>query len=178
MYFSLGDRALNEDARVQLHRLSTDQAVAGLIGSRSRLRDLDGGRVPLPTANGAGDERVLNLSRRDLQQVRAALSRPDGENLALIATRFMTTQAVAGARPVPLVVEMPLRGQVLEFSRPVQAQPNAALEVSFWAKPQPDATGRAADYTPWIVAGVLLVLLVPLQWFATRRRKAASPTGV
>lgn len=174
MYFSLGDRALNEDARVQLHRLSTDQAVAGLIGSRSRLRELDGGRVPLPTANGAGDERVLNLSRRDLQQVRAALSRPDGENLALIAARFMTTQHVAGARPVPLVVEMPLRGQVLEFSRPVQAQPNAALEVSFRATPKPDATGRAADYSPWIVAGVLLVLLVPAQWIAARRRRAAS----
>ena len=169
MYFSLGDRALNEDARVQLHRLSTDQAVAGLIGSRGRLRELEGGRVPLATAHGARDERVLNLSRRDLQQVRAALSRPDGENLALIAARFMNTQAVAGARPVPLVVEMPLRGQVLEFSRPVQAQPNAELTVSFRARPKPNATSRATDYSPWIVAGVLVVLLVSLQLLATRR---------
>lgn len=177
MYFSLGDRALNEDARVQLHRLSTDQAVAGLIGSRGRLRELEGGRVPTPTAPGsanAEDSAVLNLSRQDLQQVRAALSRPDGENLAIIAARFMTTQAVAGARPAPLVVEMPLRGQVLEFTRPVQAQPNTPVTVSFTATAKPNATGHSTDWTPWIAVAVLLVLGLIVQWVTSRRRHGAA----
>lgn len=178
MYFSLGDRALNEDARVQLHRLSTDQAVAGLIGSRDRLRELEGGRVPAPTAPGTRngeDAAVLNLSRSDLQQVRAALSRPDGENLAIIAARFMTTQAVAGARPAPLVVEMPLRGRVLEFNRPVQAQPNTPVTVSFTATARPTAAGRpAADWSPWIAGGVLLALGLIVQLAASRRRRQAA----
>lgn len=179
MYFSLGDRALNEDARVQLHRLSTDQAVVGLIGSRGRLRELEGGRVPTPTAPGSAgeaDSALMNLSRRDLQQVRAALSRPDGENLAIIAARFMTTQAVAGARPVPLVVEMPLRGQLLEFVRPVQAQPNTPVTVSFTATATPEAEGRRTDWTPWFVAGVLLVLgiLIQLTRSLQARRAAAD----
>jgi len=167
MYFSLGDRALNEDARVQLHRLSTDQAVAGLIGSRGRLRELEGGRVPTPTVPGSAnsqDAAVLNLTRQDLQQVQAALSRPDGENLAMIAARFMTTQAVAGARPAPLVVEMPLRGQVLEFTRPVQAQPNTPVTVSFTATATPQAAGRPeTDWAPYIAGAVLLGLGLLLQ---------------
>ena len=174
MYFSLGDRALNEDARVQLHRLSTDQAVVGLIGSRGRLRELEGGRVPTPTAPGSAggdDAAVLNLSRRDLQQVRAALSRLDGENLAIIAARFMTTQAVAGARPAPLVVEMPLRGRLLQFSRPVQAQPNTPVTVSFTATAAPNAADRPTDRTPWMVGGVLLVLGLVFQWAASRARQ-------
>lgn len=178
MYFSLGDRALNEDARVQLHRLSTDQAVAGLIGSRGRLRELEGGRVPTPTTPGsmnAADAAVLNLSRSDLQQVRAALSRPDGENLAIIAARFMTTQAVAGARPAPLVVEMPLRGRVLEFNRPVQAQPNTPVTVSFTATAMPSASGRpASDWAPWIAGAVLLALGLLLQFGVSRRRSQSA----
>ena len=161
MYFSLGDQALNEDARVQFYRLSNDQAVVGLIGSRQRLRELDGGRLPPPTL--MNDDAVLNLSQRDLQSVRNALSQQDNENLAQIAGRFMTTQTAATARPAPLVVEMPLRGRVLHFARPIQAQPNAPLTVSFKQSPKPSAQAGVvggADRSPWLVAGALVVLLL------------------
>ena len=71
---------------------------------------------------------------------------------------------------------MPLRGQVLEFGRPVQAQPNTPVTVSFTATATPEAEGRRTDWTPWLVVGALLLLGIIVQ--ATRslqaRRAAAD----
>ena len=47
--YSVADPNLNEDARVQLHGLIRQQAIVGLVGRRSRLRNQRGGRGPQST---------------------------------------------------------------------------------------------------------------------------------
>lgn len=154
-FYSLSDPALNEDARVQLHRLTQEQALVGLVGNRGRLRQQSGVQQQPDPAETLGE----NFDRDQAKQLRNTLNKADSENLEAIIGRMIESQDEAAAAGVPLMVTLPVRGKALHFSRAIQVSPNAPMHVSFDAD---TPMVRRLDSDPvWAVAifaGLLLVL--------------------
>ena len=131
--FSLSDTALNEDINVDLGNLLRQQAKVGLVGSRDRLRRQAPGAAnqTLPGSGDLGDQ----FNQQQAEQIESGLSQADNENLDLISRRMIETQEAAAGSRVQLLVELPQRGRVLEFTRPLLVQPDSPLELSFDAEP-------------------------------------------
>ncbi len=151
--YSLGDTALNEDARVQLNRLTRDQALLGLVESRGRLRQMNG---PAPQ-QAEPTQQMQAMGFEQINRLRASLSQTDSENLEMIISQLIETQEAAAGVSMPMVVSMPLRGRVLTFERSIQVEPDAAMTVSFHAEPVAAAVVNRPFVWP---GGVLLVLLL------------------
>ncbi len=160
-FYSQSDVGLNEDARVQLHRLAKEQALVGLVGNRNRLRqqttpapESDPANAP---ANVSASELGEEFSRSQVDRLRGALAKPDSDNLDLICARIVDAQQAITGAPVALAVSIPFRGRMIEFTRAIQVEPDAAMHVSFTA-----ATPRVArlDTPPVWAAAVFVALLL------------------
>jgi hypothetical protein len=156
-FYSLSDPALNEDARVQLHRLTQEQALVGLVGNRGRLRQQAGIQQQPDPAEALGE----NFDREQAKQLRNTLSKADSDNLEAIIGRMIESQDEAAAAGAALMVTLPVRGKALHFNRSIQVTPNAPMHVSFQADAPVD---RWLDSDPvWAVAvfaGLLLLIVV------------------
>ncbi len=175
--YSQSDPALNEDIRVDLHNLLRQQAKVGLVGNRSRLR---GAQLNPPVATVHVDE---HISQQAVEQIEAQLDRADADNLEAITRRIIEVQEAAAGRTTQLVIDMPLRGRMLQFTRPLQITPNAEMSVRFDAEPR--SRFVAAGAGGWS-AGLFAVLAAALaalgglgrHWSSLRRALAPeSPSG-
>ena len=138
-HYSQSDVALNEDARVQLHKLARDNALMGLVGNRDRLRQPNAGATPVDQPQAAE-----GFAPEQVQRVRGSLSQVDNDNLEAIGARLVEAQEATGATHAALAVSMPTRGQVVELRRAILVEPNAPLAVSFEA---------ATPWTGWLAGG-------------------------
>lgn len=125
--FSQQDPGLNEDIRIDLHNLREQQAKAGLVGNRGRIRTQNGVAGPAIDANDLGDQYTVAEAERVLN----TLDKEDAENLNAITRRLIEVQEEASGQISQLSIEMPLRGRVLEFSRPLQVEESADMQVEF-----------------------------------------------
>ena len=164
-HYSMSDRALNEDARVQLHRLVRGQTLVGLVGNRKRLRVTDGQGAP--DAAQAAPELNENFREADADRLRGALSQADTENLEVITDQIINAQSAAAGERVQLMVTIPARGRILEFTRPLQVDPFAEMSVSFDA----DRVVRHAwhPWTPSLLAAIVLFLVIMITTQAARQ---------
>jgi hypothetical protein len=153
-FYSLSDPALNEDARVQLHRLAEEQALVGLVGSRGRLRQQSGAQQKQGQDESYGE----NFDREQARRLRNALGKADSENLQAIIGRMIETQDAATAASVPLLVNLPVRGMPLRFSRSIQVNPNTPMRVTFDA--DPPIIRRVNNDLTWSVIMFLVLLIV------------------
>jgi hypothetical protein len=122
------DAASGEDARVQLRRNMTQQAVLGLNTRRQKLT-LDN-QLTAPQANNAQLNRAVEVnpllrgdSNYDPNQFDRFLEgNTADENAALkeIANRIVSQQLAADPPPTALDLTLPERGTVLSFTRSVQ----------------------------------------------------------
>ncbi len=137
------DQASNEDARVQLRNLKTQQATLALNTRRQRLY-LDN-RAELPTGNAqleqAAQENPLlqgNLNYDPQQFDRLLEGNTIDENAAMkaIANRIVTQQLAADPAPAALDVTMAERGTVLAFKRSVQVDGNKPMRLELDIEPQ------------------------------------------
>ncbi|ACB73614.1 LysM peptidoglycan-binding domain-containing protein [Opitutus terrae] len=129
------DQAANEDARVQLRELKTQQAVLGLNTRRQRLY-LDN---RADSARNEQLEQAANLNpfmqgrvNFDPQQVEQMLmGNTVEENTALrgIAARLVEQQLAAEPAPAAIDVTLPERGRVLTFTRSLQVDGAAPLTL-------------------------------------------------
>lgn len=172
---SFSDPAQNEDARVQLHNLIREQAVVGLVGRRGHLRPRTGlGGEPSAQAAPAqdlGDQ----FNQAEAERLRSSLSKTDSDNLEHITRSIIETQESAAGAAVQIAVSMPLRGQIVEFDRPVQVKPNSDMRVSFDADPiVPPNVKKDWAWMAGLFACLFLVLLarpgVERKWSELRRR--------
>lgn len=155
--YSYADPALNEDARVQLNKLMQEQAVAGLVQRRGGFRqkgktpDMDPpqGSLNAPAQIG-GMEQTQGLDAQTVTRLQSSLSKADSENLERITDRIIEAQDAAVGNAVQLVVNMPLRGRVLNFTRPLQVKPNAPMLVTFEVEAK-----RAAQVAGWVWTAAL-----------------------
>ncbi len=123
------DAASNEDARVQLRELQTQQAVMGLNTRRQRLYLDNRMEDPSSLANesleqAAGRNPMLQGEvNYDPQQIDALLQGNTAEEVSVlkkIAGRLVSQQLAAEPALRMIAVTLPERGEVLTFSRSVQ----------------------------------------------------------
>jgi hypothetical protein len=133
--FSRGNKALNEDIRVDLDNLLRQQAKVGLVNVRDRLRQQASGT----SANQgliAGNGESVSFSQQQAERIESSLGKADSENLELITQRIIQTQEAAEGSVAQLQIALPFRGKMLRFDSPLQVEPKAAMAVTFRAKPR------------------------------------------
>ena len=130
--YSQGDRGLNEDARIQFQSLARQQAVVGLAARRSamKIRNNTAQQQDLEQAqqyNGG------NFSSDFSRQVQQSLGAKEKDSLEAVADKLLEQQVAASGDVHPVRVTLPLEGRCLAFSRELQVQPDAPIEVEFTA---------------------------------------------
>ncbi len=169
--YSFNDAALNEDARVQLHRLSQQQAIVGLKSRRAYLRPQSGSGTATPgtaDAQDAGDRFSLSDAEREI----SSLDRFDSENLERITARIIAAQDAAAGLAVPLTVNLPARGRVLQFTRPLQVKPDSEMTVSFEAKRNMPAEVTSAAMSGGVLFIAMLIVIGVAPRLVNGRRAA------
>jgi len=171
------DAASNEDARVQLENLQTQQAIVGLNTRRQRLY-LDNSRNELAQADNrqlrqaAAKNQILqqgqlNFRPQQLSQLLQGNTTEDNAVLQQIAGRLVQHQRTTQPAPQAITITLPEEGTVYTFSRTVQVAENAPLELDL-------RFGLQRRLLFWQTAMVLalLVFMAGTLTFATTRRKA------
>lgn len=134
------DDASNEDARVQLRNLKTQQAVLGVNTRRQRLyldhRSEGARNDPLEEAVNLNPfmHGKQNFDPRQVEQL--LMGNTSDENTALrgIAAKIVDQQLGAEPAPSAIDVTLPERGQVVTFTRSLQVDGGAPLELSLEVK--------------------------------------------
>ncbi len=133
------DAASNEDARVQLENLETQQAIVGLNTRRQRLF-LDNSRDGTDVADNeqlrqaAADNPILqqdqlNFRPQQLSQLLRGNTTEDNAILQQIAGRLVQHQRTTEPAPQAIIISLPEEGDVYTFGRTVQVAENALLEL-------------------------------------------------
>jgi len=134
------DAASNEDARVQLESLQTQQAVVGLNTRRQRLyldnsyAGAGGTEQADQLVQGASSNRVLqegdlNFRPQEMSSLLQGNTREDNAVLQRIASRLVQQQRAAEPAPQTITIIRPEEGTRYSFARTVQVAQNAPLEL-------------------------------------------------
>jgi hypothetical protein len=130
------DQASNEDARVQLRALKTQQAVLGLNTRRQRLyldnrgdsarnEQLEQAATLNPFMQGK-----INFDPQQIDQLLMGNSVEENTALRGIAGRIVEQQLAAEPAPSAIDVTLPERGRVLTFTRSLQVDGEAPLGLT------------------------------------------------
>ncbi|HVS54595.1 MAG TPA: hypothetical protein VHD62_19725 [Opitutaceae bacterium] len=129
------DEASNEDARVQLRNLKTQQAVLGLNTRRQRLyldNRADAARnEPLEQAANLNPfmQGKSNFDPGQIDQLLMGNTVEENTALRGIATRIVDQQLAVEPAPGAIEVTLPQAGQMLTFTRSLQVDGAAPLEL-------------------------------------------------
>ena len=133
------DAASNEDARVQLENLQTQQAIVGLNTRRQRLYlDNVSNDAALAdnkqlrqsaAANPVLQQGQLNFRPQQLSQLLQGNTTEDNAILQQIAGRLVQHQRTTEPAPQAITITLPEEGTVYTFNRSVQVSENAPLEL-------------------------------------------------
>ena len=133
------DAASNEDARVQLENLQTQQAIVGLNTRRQRLfLDINRGGAAIAdneqlrqaaAINPILQQEQLNYRPHELSQLLAGNSKEDNANLQQIAGRLVQHQRTTEPAPQAIIISLPEEGNIYSFRRSVQVAENTPLEL-------------------------------------------------
>lgn len=137
------DAASNEDARIQLENLQTQQAIVGLNTRRQRLY-LDNSDDSIPVDNkqlreAAAENPVLqqdqlNFRPQEMSQLLRGNTTEDNAVLQRIAARLVQHQHTTDPAPQAILISLPAEGEVYSFARSVQVAENAPLELELGFK--------------------------------------------
>ncbi len=133
------DAASNEDARVQLENLQTQQAILGLNTRRQRLF-LDSNRGGAAVSeneqlrqaaaiNPILQQEQLHFRPQELSQLLAGNSKEDNAILKQIAGRLVQHQRTSEPAPQAIVITLPEEGNRYRFQRSVQVAENTPMEL-------------------------------------------------
>ena len=156
------DAASNEDARIQLETLQTQQAVVGLNTRRQRLYLDNSGDETIPIDNkqlreAAAENPVLqqdqlNFRPQEMSQLLRGNTTEDNAVLQTLAARLVQHQHTTDPAPQAIIISLPEEGEVYTFSRSVQVAENAPLELELEFRSQQDL--------PLWKAGLVILLLI------------------
>lgn len=160
------DEASNEDARVQLRNLKTQQTVLGLNTRRQKLyldNRVDGARneqlEQAATLNPLMQNK-LNFNPQDMDQL--LMGNTAEENVALkgIAARLVDQQLNNEPAPAAIDVTLAENGRVLTFKRSLQVDGTAPLELHLEVAQIARANLRIALALLAAIAGITLIPLM------------------
>lgn len=133
------DPASNEDARVQLETLQTQQAIVGLNTRRQRLYlDNSGGEMisidnkqlrDAAAENPVLQQDQLNFRLQEMSQLLRGNTKEDNAVLQQIAARLVQHQHTTDPAPQAIIISLPEEGDIYTFGRSVQVAENAPLEL-------------------------------------------------
>jgi uncharacterized protein YigA (DUF484 family) len=139
------DEAANEDARVQLRELQTEQAILGLNTRRQRLYlanvsddtgfarneqlEAAAGRNPLLQGN-------LDYDPQEVDELLGGNTNEENSALRTIASRLVSQQLAAEPAPKAIGITLPRQGAVASFSRSIQVDGAEPLELDVRIKRQ------------------------------------------
>ena len=104
------------------------QAKVSLVGSRGRLRQSSG----VDNGSNAVDGNVSDqFNDTQADRIVDNLDQSDDKNLDLISRMMINSQRKASDNRVQLRIELPLRGRMITFTRPLLVEPDSPLELSF-----------------------------------------------
>ena len=156
---SQNDIAFNEDARVQLQKLKTQQAMMGINMLRNNFlisngvvsQQIEQQQAAIPLQQGKG----LNYTQAQVKQVMDLNTIEDNSAFRRLAERIVRQQEVIEAEAGAIQATLPGVGQALRFSQSVQSKGGDDLVVKLTAK----ATGTAF---PAGKLGQLLLIFIAL----------------
>ena len=160
------DAASNEDARVQLENLRTQQAVVGLNTRRQRLvldNDAENNDPGLneqlkqgAAANPVLQQGELNFRPQELVQLLQGNSSDDNAVLQRIAGKIVRQQQAQETVARPMGLVLPTEGLVYRFERSLQVAENVPLEL--------DLSFAPLYRTGWwrIILGTVLLAVLAL----------------
>ena len=174
------DAASNEDARVQLENLETQQAVVGLNTRRQRLF-LDNSRDETDVVDNeqlrqaAADNPILqqdqlNFRPQQLSQLLRGNTTEDNAILQQIAGRLVQHQRTTEPAPQAIIISLPEEGDVYTFGRTVQVAENALLELDL----EFESKLRLHLWQIALVLALLAGIGAALTFAATREEKRTS----
>jgi hypothetical protein len=172
------DAASNEDARVQLENLQTQQAIVGLNTRRQRLfLDNEGSDAAMvgseqlrqaASVNPVLQQEQMNFRPQEMSQLLAGNSSEDNTVLQRIAGRLVQHQRAAEAAPRAIAMSIPEDGTIYRFSRGVQVAENSPLELEL-------RLGSIYVLRPWqwiaVIGAVVIISLSVL----VQRKPALFP---
>jgi hypothetical protein len=159
------DEASNEDARIQLRALKTQQAVLGLNTRRQKLyldnftdaarnEQLEQAATVNPFMQGR-----LNFDPNQMDQLLMGNTVEENAALRGIAAKLVEQQLAAEPTPVAIDVTMPERGRVLVFDRSLQVDGSAPLTLGLKLA-RIDRTGFVPPLVILLGIGVLALVLL------------------
>ncbi|MCA9130819.1 MAG: hypothetical protein KDB22_27230, partial [Planctomycetales bacterium] len=177
------DAASNEDARVQLENLQTQQAIVGLNTRRQRLfldNNSDGTAIDnQQLLQAAADNPILqadelNFRPQQLSQLLGGNTSEDNAVLQRIAARLVQHQRATQPAPQAILISLPEEGTVYTFSRSVQVAENEPLELdlSFGLKSRIQYWRSAAVGV--LLLGLMFLLAASSVRFATAPKQPAT----
>jgi len=174
------DAASNEDARVQLENLQTQQAIVGLNARRQRFY-LDNSDKQQAVAENqqlrqAADENPvlqqdqLNFRPQQLSQLLRGNTTEGNAVLERIAGCLVQHQRTTEPAPQAITISLPEEGTVYTFSRSVQVAENAPLELDLRFGSQ----FRIQYWQTTLMLALLLSMAIPLAFAAARREAVVA----
>jgi hypothetical protein len=164
--YSQGQADLNEDARVQLRKLTKQQVKLGLVNRRGAIRQshniVEEGQAAQMEGFRDGD-----FTQEYVSRIERSLSERDNDALELVADKIIDQQTAAAGLVRAISITMPAHGQPLHFARALQIDPDGDLTVAFMAAGE-GATGLVNRLWP-------PVFLFALLWAAMRRWGGLRP---
>lgn len=164
------DAASNEDARVQLENLQTQQAIVGLNTRRQRLlldNDLDQVEfqandqvIQGAAANPVLQQGALNFRPQDLVQLLQGNTDEDNAVLQRIAGRIVKQQRTIEPATRAMSVTLPEEGRVYRFERALQVAENAPLQLRLRFKDTLRPDGGRIVGTLILVLGMASLLVI------------------
>ena len=119
---SLGDKGMQEDARMQLNQLWRTQAQMAISNRRDNL-GLTGKDLKFNT----------NYTLNDVRKMEQSLEEEDSTALGSIGEKIFARQRAARKRVQPLKASLPQHGKHLEFYREIMVEKSIPLNVSLKA---------------------------------------------
>ena len=157
------DEASNEDARVQLRNLKTQQATLALNTRRQRMY-LDN-RADVATGNAQLEQAAqenpllqghLNFDPQQFDRLLEGNSVDENAAMKAIANRIVSQQLAADPAPAALDVTLAERGTVLDFKRSVQVDGGKPMLLELEIEPE-FPKGWVFGVILSLLAGVILV---------------------
>ena len=173
------DAASNEDARVQLENLQTQQAIVGLNTRRQRLYlDQDAKNAAVAdnqqlrnaaAVNPILQQDRLNFRPQEVSQLLGGNTTEDNEVLQQIAARMVHQQRTTEPAPQSILISLPEEGSIYSFRRSVQVAVNSPLELHLNFRSR-------SDVRLW--QGALAIALLAACAVAIARRDTAVAKGI
>ncbi|WP_146514865.1 hypothetical protein [Rubripirellula amarantea] len=169
------DAASNEDARVQLENLQTQQAIVGLNTRRQRLSldnedaslEADGVQQLREAAieNPILQQDQLNYQPGQLGELLRGNTIEDNANLEQIACRLVQHQRTTELAPQAIIINLPEEGSVYTFTRSVQVAENVPLELDLKFQSQFDLR----FWQPVLLLSVLAAFAISIAFVTVKR---------